>query len=110
MFEESFVESRRSRFTKKPATVVLSIAVHSCVVGAVILIPLFQLQVLPQIHSDPPLPPFRMPRGEFRVMTVGGSAPSAHRAELPSARLIEPTTIPVTIALGSDIGPPDLES
>ena len=96
MFEECFVESRRSRSAKKPVTVALSIAVHSCVVGALILVPLFQLQVLPQIESDPPLPPFRMPKG-IQVITVGPSGTGASHGPSFARPLTVPAAIPSTI-------------
>ena len=109
MFEECFVESRRSRSAKKPVTVALSIAVHSCVVGALILVPLFQLQVLPQIESDPPLPPFRMPKG-IQVITVGPSGTGASHGPSFARPLTAPPAIPSTIELSADVGQPDIAS
>src|SRR5436190_1066672 len=110
MFEECFVESRRSPSAKKPATLALSIAVHSCVVGALIVVPLFQLQVLPQIQSDPPLPPFRFPRGEIRIVSVGASGSAGSHAPSFARPLTAPPTIPSTTEFNGDVGQPDIAS
>ena len=109
MFEEYLVESRRSRFSKKPATVVLSVAVHSCVVGALIVVPLFQLQVLPQIKTDPPLPPFRISRALVRMVTTYRPGSSGSHASSFTRSLTAPPAIPTTIEF-TPVGQPDIKS
>jgi len=109
MFEEYLVESRRSRFSKKPATVVLSVAVHSCIVGALIVVPLFQLQVLPQIQTDPPLPPFRISREPIRIVTTDRPGSSGSHAPSSTRSLTAPPAIPTTIEF-TPVEQPDITS
>jgi hypothetical protein len=50
MLEDSLFSSRPSDRSKKPTTLLLSAFVHGTLASAVIVIPLFQNQVLPQVR------------------------------------------------------------
>jgi protein TonB len=87
MLEDSLFASRPSARSKKPATLVLSAIVHGTLAAALIVIPLFQTQVLPHIALFEPLHPPVAARGIELV-----PAPRAPRAGAPSAST--PSTAP----------------
>jgi periplasmic protein TonB len=99
MLEDSLFASRPSARSKKPATLVLSVIVHGTLAGALILIPLFQNQVLPQIPLVEPLRPPAAPRG-VELVPVPRAARSASAAPptIPLTALTAPIAIPEKIA------------
>src|SRR5436309_600895 len=109
MLEDCFVESRRSWSQKKPLTVTLSIAIHSWVLGGLILIPLFQIQVLPQVQPIPPLPTLG-PRNDMDVLIVHIGRPGygGSRSSASAAVLISPTVIPSKVEFGGDVPEPEI--
>jgi len=106
MLEDSLFASRPSARTKKPATLALSVVVHGALGAALVLIPLFQSQVLPQI---PLLEPLRPPVGlGSRAIPVVGTPkpPSGASTKAPEfSALIAPIVIPTKIALVDGDGP-----
>ena len=57
MLEDCLIESRRSARKKNPVTLVASVITHGSIVAVLILIPLFQNQLLPQAAIFEPLRP-----------------------------------------------------
>jgi len=106
MLEDSLFASRPSARSKKPATLVLSAIVHGTLAGALIVIPLFQTQVLPQIALFEPLHPPVAARGVelVPVPRARGGAPSPSAAstapQIPT--LTAPQAIPIDIARYAD--------
>jgi len=98
MLEDSLFASRPSARSKKPATVALSVLVHGTLAAVLILVPLFQHQVLPQIPLFEPLRPPVAPRGIelVPVPRVRSGAPTATAAPPPSA-LVAPIETPTKI-------------
>jgi protein TonB len=106
MLEDSLFASRPSERTKKPATLALSVVVHGALGVALILIPLFQSQMLPQIPLFEPLrPPVGL--GSRAIPVVGTpKPPSGASTKAPElSALIAPIVIPTKIALGDVDGP-----
>ena len=97
MLEDCLIESRRSRRTRKPLTLFVSVITHGSLVAALVLIPLFQEQLLPQVAMFEPLRP---PEIHVRVTEL---VPTAHEAATAAAapapsELIAPIAIPKEIA------------
>ena len=106
MLEDSLFASRPSARTQKPATLALSVVVHGALGAALVLIPLFQSQVLPQIPLFEPLrPPVGL--GNRAIPVVGTPKPaSGASTKAPElSALIAPIVIPNKIALGEVDGP-----
>lgn len=102
MLEDCLLESRSSGRSTKPVSLVLSIIVHGTIAGALILIPLFQSQVLPQIPVlSPLLPPVAAPRSVELVPTPSAMSRISAMTRAPEA-LIAPERIPTQIAILSD--------
>jgi hypothetical protein len=70
MLDDCLFASRPSTRSKKPGTLIVSTLVHGALAGALILIPLFQNQVLPQIPLFEPLRPPVAPRGAVELVPV----------------------------------------
>jgi protein TonB len=100
MLEDSLFASRPSARSKKPATLVLSVIVHGTLAGALILIPLFQSQVLPQVSLFEPLHPPVAARGVelVKVPRARSGAPPAATAAPQLQALTAPVAIPSKIA------------
>jgi protein TonB len=98
MLEDSLFASRPSARSKKPATLVLSAIVHGTLAGALIVIPLFQNQVLPQIPLFEPLhPPVARGVELVPVPRARAGSSSATPSPQPAAALTTPPAIPPTI-------------
>jgi protein TonB len=97
MLEDCLIESRSSVRRKNPLTLVVSVVTHGSLIAALILIPLFQEQLLPHIAIFEPLPPpvARTSAVEL-VRTQQQSAPAQAPAPAPTA-LLAPIAIPDTI-------------
>jgi protein TonB len=118
MLEDCLFDSRSSARSKKPATLAVSVLVHGVIAGALIVIPLFQTQLLPQVPLFDPLPP--PVGGGGRVVELvpvsGGPSPTIQSAAIQEPReLVEPIRIPPTLAvivegpvssIGDIAGPP----
>ena len=107
MLEDSLFASRPSARSKKPATLVLSAIVHGTLAAALIVIPLFQTQVLPHIALFEPLHPPVAARGVELVPApkarAGSPSPSAVSTALqPAAPLTVPPAVPTSIAYLKD--------
>lgn len=100
MLEDCLFASRSSTRSKKPATLALSVIVHVTLAGALILIPLFQNQLLPQIPLLEPLQPPVAARGVELVPVARAQSgrPSTMAAPQLSA-LRAPDFIPSKIAI-----------
>jgi protein TonB len=98
MLEDCLIESRRSARPGKPFTLVVSVITHGSLVGALILIPLFQEHLLPHVAMFEPLPP---PMVQTRVVDLVPKATPASSAA-PTAStptdLYTPVAIPKHIA------------
>jgi periplasmic protein TonB len=102
MLEDCLFESRSSRRSRNPASLVLSAMVHGSIAGLLILIPLFQSQVLPQIPVlSPLLPPAAAPRSVELVPPPGARSQPSVGTRKPDA-LIEPEKIPSHLARIAD--------
>jgi periplasmic protein TonB len=102
MLEDCLFASRPSARSKKPFTLVLSVVTHVAIAGALIVIPLFQEQLLPQVPNFAPLhPPTVVVR---TVELVPTSRPqSASSAPMPEPRaLVAPEVIPTRIVRSVD--------
>src|SRR5262245_28079611 len=97
MLEDCLFASRPSARSKKPATLALSIVVHGTLAGVLLLIPLFQNQMLPQIPLFEPLSPPTAPRA-ISVVDVPKPPSGA-----PSARMPEPSALIAPIAIPAEI-------
>jgi len=100
MLEDCLVESRPSA-RKSPLTLVLSVLTHGTIVGALVLIPLFQDQLLPQI---PALAPMRPPEVAVRTVELPRVHQSSRSAAPPPTTdaLFAPALIPKDIAIVID--------
>jgi protein TonB len=94
MLEDSLFASRQSARSKKPATLVLSAIVHGTLAVTLIVIPLFQNQVLPQIPLFEPLHPPVAARGVELVPVPRTRAGSPSATPSPQPAVL--TTPPVT--------------
>jgi protein TonB len=106
MLEDCLIESRSSARSKKPATLVVSILIHGSLAAALVLIPLFQIPLLPQIPDLLPLrPPVALGRSVELVPVSPAKSAASHSTTTPqSAALIVPPSVPPTIAI-IDEGP-----
>ena len=103
MLEDSLFASRPSARSKKPATVAISVLVHGTLAAVLILIPLFQHQVLPQIPLFEPLRPPAAPRGAVELVAVPNARSGGPATAAPPPRaLVAPTEIPRDIARFKD--------
>jgi len=93
MLEDSLFSSRPSDRSKKPTTLLLSAFVHGTLASALIVIPLFQNQVLPQVSAFEPLHPPVVARGVevVPVPSARGGAPSKASPQ-PAALTVPPVT------------------
>ena len=98
MLEDCLIDSRSSARPKKPGTMIVSVLVHGSLLAALVLIPLFQIPLLPQVSSYMPLPPPAGPRSVELVPTGGGAPSAANSAPIPqSAALTAPPAPPTDI-------------
>src|SRR5688572_24123919 len=103
MLEDSLFASRPSARSKKPATVAISVLVHGTLAAVLILIPLFQHQVLPQIPLFEPLRPPAAPRGAVELLAVPNARSGGPATAAPPPRaLVAPREIPRDIARYQD--------
>ena len=105
MLEDSLFAARPSARSKKPATLMISVLAHGTLAAALILVPLFQTQVLPQIPLFEALRPPVAARSVELVPVPSvrsGTPPSA--APQPSA-MTAPSSIPEKIARVDDLPP-----
>jgi len=97
MLEDCLIESRRSR-SKKPFTLVVSVITHSSLAAALILVPLFQEQLLPQVTIFDPLPPPIVHTRVVDLVPTAHKAAAVHAAPPAPADLFAPIAIPEKIA------------
>ena len=96
MLEDCLIESRSSARTRKPLTLVVSIITHGSLAAALILVPLFQEQLLPHVGIFEPLRP---PEVHARVVDLAPAARQSAPAPLAPAA----TALYVPIAIPNDI-------
>jgi protein TonB len=98
MLEDCLIESRQPARSKKPLTLVVSVITHGSLVAALVLVPLFQEQLLPHAAIFDPLRP---PEARSQVIDLAPAAARqaspAQAAPAPTA-LIAPREIPINIA------------
>jgi len=105
MLEDCLVDSRSSARSKKPVTLALSVLTHGGLLGALILVPLFQNQMLPRVEFVPPMPPAPHPIQPY-VRLVGAPGAAAPARQAPTFRaLVAPEAIPAQIARVVDAPP-----
>jgi periplasmic protein TonB len=97
MLEDCLIESRRSVQARNPFTLVVSVITHGSIVAALILIPLFQNQLLPHAAVFEPLRP---PEVRIQLTGLAPIARSAKGSQTPPAftALRAPIVIPDHIA------------
>src|SRR5262245_31667650 len=99
MLEDCLIDSRSSARSKKPATLILSVLVHGSLIAALVLIPLFQIPLLPQVSAFAPLAPPAGPRA-VELVPTGSRAPAAAGNSAPilkSEALFIPPADPTAI-------------
>ena len=98
MLEDCLIESRPSARSRKPLTLVVSVITHGSLAAALILVPLFQEQLLPQVSIFDPLrpPEVQVPR-YVELTPKAHQSPPAQAASAPTD-LIAPLVIPKIIA------------
>ena len=110
MLEDCLFASRPSARSRKPGTIAISVVVHASLAIALILIPLFQHQVLPHVPLFEPLrPPAAAPGVKLVPPPATRSSAPASNAVIPSSALIAPRETPSRIARYADqplAGPP----
>ena len=92
MLEDCLFASRPSARRKKPFTLVLSIITHVTIAAVLILIPLFQNHLLPQVPFFEPLRPPTLAAQSVELVPASPSGPPAPAAQ--SSGLVEPVKIP----------------
>jgi protein TonB len=94
MLEDCLFASRPSARTKKPFTLVLSIITHVSIAAVLILIPLFQNHLLPQVPFFEPLRPPTLAAQSVELVPAS-RPPSDSPAPAPQSNgLVEPIEIP----------------
>lgn len=99
---ENLVDSRPSAPRRTPMTLAISMLTHGALAAALILVPLFQNQVLPRVQSLSRLSP---PEASSRNAVELAPAPARAAPAIPAApadKLIAPTAIPEKIAIVID--------
>jgi protein TonB len=99
MLDDCLFDSRSSARSKKPATAV-SVLVHGTIAAALILIPLFQTPLLPQVPVFEPLQPPAAggPRVVELVRAAGGPPSGSKSKAIPEPQaLLAPIEIPSQI-------------
>jgi protein TonB len=97
MLEDCLIESRSSVRRKNPLTLVVSVATHGSLIAALILIPLFQEQLLPHMAMFEPLPPPTVRASAVPLAATPQQSARAQTAPAPTA-LLAPLEIPREIA------------
>src|SRR5262249_33689400 len=99
MLEDSLFESRGSKRTRKPVTLVIAAVAHVVTIGVLVLIPLLQTQALP-------LPPVNMPLWVPRPVELRSIQVFSHQSHTSSPApaetvpsFSEPQAIPDKIAI-----------
>jgi protein TonB len=105
MLEDCLFASRPSTRSKQPGTLIVSTLVHGALAGALILIPLFQNQVLPQIPLFEPLRPPVAPRGAVELVPVSKPSQGAPAVMPEPHALFAPIAIPNEIVRFTDESP-----
>src|SRR5678815_380233 len=99
MLEDCLIDSRSSAHSKKPATLIVSVLVHGSLIAALVMIPLLQIPLLPEVSAFAPLAPPAGPRAIELVPTVvGGPSRGTAAPVVPTGPLTAPTAVPIDIA------------
>lgn len=94
MLEDCLFASRPSARSRKPLTLVLSVITHVVIACVLILIPLFQDQLLPQVPALSPLRPPTLAAQSVELVSAS-RPPSTSSATIPQpTSLFEPIAIP----------------
>jgi protein TonB len=111
MFAESLLESAPHAHYRSGWTKVASAVVQSAALAVLLAIPLLHVE---RLQVVPPVPSIRMTRYETPVPTQAQTAPRTSSAAPFPRQMIEPTSIPSTIArfrgAGAEPAAPDLGS
>lgn len=97
MLEDCLIESRQPARPKNPVTLVVSVITHGSLVAALVLVPLFQEQLLPHAAIFEPLRPQEAHSQIIDLVPTARQAAPAQAGPAPTA-LIAPREIPVNIA------------
>jgi protein TonB len=103
MLEDCFVESRRSRTKSQPLTFSVSLTLHCAILAVLLLLPVFQVQVVPKTQPVVILPPGWQHKADSPVELKPAGA-TRRTLEASSDRLPAPPVIPSTILRIEDIG------
>jgi len=106
MFEDSLIESAGRLKTKRGWTTLLSVAIQSCLIGFLVLIPLIYTEALPKqqlvsfLVAPPPPPPPPPPAAEvIRAVKVV-------QTDIVDGQLRSPTKIPEKVQMITEDEPP----
>jgi protein TonB len=107
MLEDCLIDSRSSARARKPGTLVVSVLVHGALAIGLIVIPLFQIPLLPNVPVIAPLTPAVAiaPRA-VELVPVGGGPSRSSSTETPAIQVLTaPIAIPNRIAEVRDSAP-----
>lgn len=109
MLEDCLLESRPTARARKPATLAISVFAHGALAAALILIPLFQTPLLPQVAALLPLrPPAALGRNAIEVVPTSPPRKSASSPVIdPTKALTVPPIDPIRIIMTNDASPAD---
>ena len=100
MLEDCLIESRSTARTRKPATLAISILVHGTLAAALVVIPLFQTPLLPQVAALMPMrPPVALGRSVELVPVSRARSTSPSPVTAESNALTVPPRFPSEIAI-----------
>jgi protein TonB len=98
MLESSLLESRGGAQTRKPLTVIVSLAAHVLTVGLLVLVPLLQTQAITIPHIDMSLLLPRIERPKVNEIPIAATSSShAGASNTTGSTLTTPVSIPEVI-------------
>ena len=96
MLEDSVFESARRRANRSPLTIAYSLLLHGAAMGALVLVPLLQMNAVPIPRMDTLLPPPHFLKTSD--VTVDTHTPAPRELTPDPDAVIAPTVIPTEIA------------
>jgi protein TonB len=108
MLEDCLIESRSSSRTKKPLTLVVSVITHGSLVAGLVLIPLFQEQLLPKTNIFEPLRPPEVRTNVTPLVSSGNRAVAHSAPTAPTNVMTMPPWIPPQVVILNDLPQSDI--
>jgi protein TonB len=102
MLQDCLFASHPHARTKRPLTLVVSVMTHGVIAGALIIIPLFQSQVLPQVPFFSPLRPPTLAARSVELVPAARPAGGSSASASESRTLTTPPAIPTRIIRTTD--------